>query len=111
MTINPSDKEVRGISREAQLLSERLSHHAAGKTSLPADDLLLFLYRLRDEYRIVRSTSPRFKGSSFTFLHELLYQLESRPDETLQSDEWRALIDALLHDLATGKLVLDRKNS
>jgi hypothetical protein len=74
-----------------------------------ADDLLLFLYRLRDEYRIIRSTSDRFKGPSFTFLQELLYQLESRPDETMLSAEWRAFVEALLSDIAVGKIVVVHK--
>ena len=74
-----------------------------------ADDLLLFFYRLRDEYRIVRSTSDRFKGPSFAFLHELLYQLESRPDETLLSPEWGTLVELLLSDIASGKIIVAHK--
>ena len=110
MTVNSSDKDVGRIVRDAQLLSQRLS--GPGEQAPPsADDLLLFLYRLRDGYRIVRSSSSRFKGSTFSFLHELLYQLESRPDEALRSDEWRTFIEALLRDLSSGKLILAQKKS
>jgi outer membrane cobalamin receptor len=74
-----------------------------------ADDLLVFFYRLCDEYRIVQSTSNRFKGPSFSFLHEFLYQLESRPDDTLQSEEWRSFVEVLLSEMASGKSVVARK--
>ena len=74
-----------------------------------ADDLLVFFYRLRDQYRIVQSTSDRFKGPSFSFLLELLYQLESRPDDTLQSEEWRSFVEVLLSEMASGKTVVAGK--
>jgi hypothetical protein len=109
VTINSSNTEERGPAREAQSLLEKLHPTTGSQTAPSADDLLLFFYRLRDGYRIVHSTSERFRGSSFDFLHELLYQLESRPEETLQSGEWRSLIEALLHDLASVKLTLTRK--
>jgi hypothetical protein len=74
-----------------------------------ADDLLLFCYRLRDECRVARSTSKRFQGSSFAFLNELLYDLESRPDDTLRSEERRAFIAELLSDLASGRILVSKK--
>jgi len=85
-------------------------HEMPGRSSAAvADDLLLFLYRLRDEQRIVRSTSNRFKGPSFSFLHDLLYQLESRPEETLHSVEWATFVEVLLSDIASGKIVVANK--
>lgn len=99
----------RDVQLQAEVLLKRLREEPGGRPAASADDLLLFCYRLRDGYRIVRSTSQRFRGSSFDFLHEVLYQLESRPDEALRSTEWRSLIEALLQDLASGKIALARK--
>jgi hypothetical protein len=85
-------------------------HQMSGLQRTPtADDLLLFFYRLRDEYRIVRSTSNRFKGPSFAFLHELLYQLESRPDEALRSEEWRTYVEMLLSDIASDRIIVGHR--
>jgi hypothetical protein len=94
---------------QASSLLRELHEHAGGQQSLSADELLLFLYRLRDGYRVVRSSSDRAKGSSFGFLPDILYQLESRPDEILQSEEWRSHIESLLRDLAEGRSKLSRK--
>jgi hypothetical protein len=72
-----------------------------------ADNALLFCYRLRDGYHIVRSKSSLGKGKSFSFLNELLYQLESRPDEALRSEEWKSMLETLLRDLASGALEVE----
>jgi hypothetical protein len=94
---------------QASSFLRELHEHVEGQQSLSADELLLFLYRLRDRYRVVRSSSDRSKGSSFGFLPDILYQLESRPDETLHSEESRSHIESLLSDVAEGRLKLSRK--
>lgn len=71
-----------------------------------ADDVLVFCYRLRDEYRIVRSSSRQFHGPTFSFLNALLYELESKPDETMKSSEWRSVLENVLSALASGTLVV-----
>jgi hypothetical protein len=101
-----AEKEDIGATAQAFLMS---LHQSSDSHSLAADDLLLFFYRLRDGYRIVRSTSHLFKGPSFSFLHDLLYQLESRPDETMISAEWRVFIETLLSDIASGRIVVAHK--
>ena len=101
--------EIGNIALEAGELLKEFRESGSRPLPLTADNLLLFGYRLRDGYRIVRSTSTRFKGSSFAFLQELLYQLESRPDETMSSVEWREMIERLLIDLALGKIVVTKK--
>lgn len=97
------------IAAKAKLFLKTLHQMHERQSAATADDLLLFFYRLRDEYRITRSTSDRFKGPSFAFLHELLYQLESRPDETLLSAEWRTFVEVLLSDIASGRIVVANK--
>lgn len=109
MTVNSSDSDRRDVTHQAEEFLRQLRDPQSGGTAVSADDLLLFLYRLRDGYSIVRSGSGRFKGPTFAFIHELLYQLESRPDETLASAEWRELIESLLHELASKKIMLKKK--
>ena len=94
--------------RASSLLRE-LHEHAGSQQGLTADELLLFLYRLRDGYRVVRSSSDRSQGTSFGFLSDILYQLESRPDAALESEECKSRIESLLRDLAEGKLTLSKK--
>jgi hypothetical protein len=101
--------ERENIAAQARVFLTTLQQSYDRQSGTTADDLLLFFYRLRDGYRIVRSTSDRFKGPSFAFLHELLYQLESRPDETMLSAEWRTFIEVLLSDISLGRIVAAHK--
>jgi hypothetical protein len=101
--------ERENIAAQAKVFLTTLHQTDERHSAATADDLLLFFYRLRDEYRIIRSTSDRFKGPSFSFLHELLYQLESRPEGTLLSAEWRTFVEVLLSDLASGRIVAANK--
>jgi hypothetical protein len=101
--------EQGNIAVLAKGLLSALQQRNEPRSAALADDLLLFFYRLRDEHRIIQSSSSRFKGPSFSFLHELLYQLESRPDETLLSPEWRALVELLLSDISSGRIVVANK--
>ena len=101
--------EKENIAAQAKAFLNALHQTHERHPAATADDLLLYFYRLRDDYRIIRSTSDRFKGTSFSFLHELLYQLESRPDETLLSAEWKTFVAMLLSDRASGKIVVANK--
>jgi hypothetical protein len=101
--------EGEDIAAQAKVFLTSLQQPHERSSAAIADDLLLFFYRLRDEFRIVRSASDRFKGPSFSFLHELLYQLESRPDETLLSAEWRTFVEALLSDIGSSRIVVAHK--
>jgi hypothetical protein len=94
------------VVAQAGKLLTAIRQSDGGGAAATADDLLLFLYRLHDQYRIVRSTSDRFRGSSFSFLHDLQYQLESRPDETMRSSEWRTFVDCLLSDIVSGRITI-----
>jgi hypothetical protein len=108
VTVNSSRDEIQALTLQAFSLLNQMREQSGGRPTLSADDLLLFCYRLRDGYRIVQSTSDRFRGATFGFLNDLLYQLESRPEETLQSPEWSTLIESFLRDLASGKFTLAR---
>ncbi len=110
MTINSSDAEIQNVTHQADAFLKQLRDQRSGWTSLSADDLLLFLYRLHDGYRIVRSGSRRFRGPSFAFLQGLLYQLESRPDKTFDSAEWRKFIEVFLQELVSKKIILEKKS-
>ncbi len=74
-----------------------------------ADDLLVFFYDLHDNYRILRSSGSRFSAKTFVFLSDLIYHLESRPDETMKSDQWLEFIRTVLDDIAKQRIVLGRK--
>lgn len=101
---------MRELMVQASSLLGRLHEHAGSRDEARADDILLLLYRVRDRYRILDPSGDRSKGPSFGYLPDLLYQLESRPDATLQSDEWRPRIESILRDLAEGKLSLSTKS-
>jgi hypothetical protein len=101
--------EKEDIVAQAKVFLTSLQQPHESSSAATADDLLLFFYRLSDEYRIIRSVSDRFKGPSFSFLHELLYQLESWPDEALLSAEWRTFVEVLLSDIGSGRIVVAHK--
>ena len=107
--MTPGRNEIQDLMLQASSLLRELHEHAGSPQDTRADDLLLFFYRLRDGYSVVRPSSGSSKGSSFGFLPDILYQLESRPDEALQSEELKSRIESLLRDLSEGRLTLSRK--
>jgi hypothetical protein len=94
------------ILPQARALLEVLRGSSEAEVRKSADDLLLFSHRLHDRYVVLRSSSSRFKGPTFGFLRDVIYQLESRPDETLASPEWRSFLQSLLEEIVTGKIVI-----
>lgn len=94
---------------QAKRLLEILKTSSAEQAAESADDLLLFCYRLLDEYVIVRSTSPRFAGRTFNSLRDVVYQLESDPTAALQRPEWSEILKGVLEDIVTGRIVTARK--
>ena len=107
--MSPGRNEMQAVDLQAAALLRELLEHAGSQNDLKPDDLLLFLYRLRDGYSIVRSMRGHSTGTSFENLPDILYQLESRPDAALQSEEWRSRIESLLRELAEGRLTLEQK--
>lgn len=82
---------------------------ASTDATVLADDLLVFFYDLRDNYSVAHSSSPRFSAKSFSILGELLYSLESRPDETMQNEHWRSFCEMVLEDIALGRIEIAKK--
>jgi len=74
-----------------------------------ADEILLFLYDLHDNYLIAGSSSPHFTAKTFSVLGDVIYGLESDPDGTLLNDHWKNFILSTLEDIVTGRIVLARK--
>ncbi len=73
------------------------------------DNFLVYFRGLRDQFEIVKSKSPRFSGKNFHFLADLITDLESDPEGTLRSEDYRAFITNLLEDISSGKLEIARK--
>lgn len=89
------------ISQEARRL--RLLLEGESETRV-ADELLLFFYRLKDTARIIRNRSTAFSGRSFDGLSGIIYDLESRPDETLSNCDQVTFLRTLLQDLENGTI-------
>ncbi len=73
------------------------------------DNFLVYFRGLRDQFDIVKSKSPRFSGKNFHFLADLIADLESDPEGTLRSEDYRVFITSLLEDLSTGRIEIARK--
>ncbi len=73
------------------------------------DNFLIYFRGLRDQFEIKMSKSTRFNGRNFAFLQDLISDLESDPEGTLRSQDYRTFITNLLDDLSTGKLEIARK--
>ncbi len=71
-----------------------------------ADDLLLFLYRLKDSYRIVRSRTPLVRGKSISFLNDIVYRLESNPDAALSDDDVLEVLRSVLEGIVKGTILV-----
>jgi hypothetical protein len=74
-----------------------------------ADDLLLFLIRLRDDFEIRQSKSPRFSGSALHLLRWFIEELEADPDRVLRNNQQRELLRTILEDIVSGRVLLRRK--
>ena len=93
-------------ARELQL---RIQQSSSAELPTLADDLLLFLYRLKDEYRIVKSSGRSVTGKSFSVLDDLIYRLESSPDATLTTASTVEFVKSLLGDLVQGNILIQKK--
>lgn len=74
-----------------------------------ADELILFLEHLRDEYEVSQTKSPRLSGRSFNPLNPVIYSLESNPDRILAGSNEKDLITGILEDIVSGRILVRRK--
>jgi hypothetical protein len=100
---------MQDVKQQAASLIRQLSGQEGVRQDGLADDILLFLYRLRDGYDIVHSTNTSSGGNELVYLQDVLYQLESQPERALESEEWRARIEGLLRGLTEGRWKLEKK--
>ncbi len=75
------------------------------------NNFLVYFRGLRDQFEIVKSTSPRITGKTFHFLADLITDLESDPEGTLRSQDYRTFITGLLEDISSGKVEIARKGA
>lgn len=76
-----------------------------------ADDILLYLIELRNNFEIRQSKSPRFSGHSLSPLNSFIDDLESDPEQMLQSAEERGMLQLILEDIVAGRILLQKKSS
>ncbi len=75
------------------------------------NNFLVYFRGLRDQFEIVKSSSPRITGKTFHFLADLITDLESDPEGTLRSQDYRTFITGLLEDISSGKVEIARKGT
>ena len=98
------------VVQEARSLLQLFMNLSENELARHADDILLYLRKLHDQYQIRKSRSPRFSGSTFFILENVMYELEAHPDETLRSSDFREFIMAVLSDISSLKIeVVARK--
>lgn len=90
---------------QAKTLLRSLNETRRSEENL-ADELLLFLYRLRDTHRIIRSSHPLVQGKSFVVLNEVIYRLESDPDTALSDGEISGTLRSVLEGIVKGTILL-----
>ena len=95
---------------QARLLLNLLRNTSDAETIHHADDLLSYFHALRDHHGVANSRSPRFSGSTFHILEEVIYQLESDPDATLHNDGFKELIVLVLEDIALHRIEVTDKS-
>ncbi len=73
------------------------------------NSFLVYFRGLQTEFEIASSKSPRITGKTFHFLADLITDLESDPEGTLRSQDYRTFITNLLEDISSGRVEVARK--
>ncbi|MBI5464748.1 MAG: hypothetical protein HY966_07355, partial [Ignavibacteriales bacterium] len=60
------------IAATAKRFSAILDESSPQEASRSADEMLVFLYQLRDHYQILKSSRAQFGGRRFTFLENVI---------------------------------------
>jgi len=96
---------------QASLLLQHFDTLSESELARYADDILVYFRSLHDHWMVVKSSSPRFSGSTFIILEEVMYHLEAHPDETLKSPDLREFMRLILEDIADGRILIAAKES
>lgn len=99
--IKTTDKS---ILAEAQRFLRIVLGSSEYESSRYADEILLYLYNLQDNYTVLKSMSPRFSQGPIMNLKHLIYQLESRPEETFRNSDTKSLMVLTLEDIASERV-------
>lgn len=92
------------IVDQAHLLLNLFRNTSEAEIIHHADDLLSYFHALRDHHGVANSRSPRFSGSTFHILEEVIYQLESDPDATLHNEGFKEFIILVLEDITLHRI-------
>ena len=96
--------ENNSIIGEARKFLEILRDSSEYESLKHADEILLYLYSLQDNYTILKSRSPRFSEGPVISLRHLIYQLESDPEETFRNYNMKNFMTLILEDIAFGRV-------
>jgi len=99
------------LADQARSLLHLFGNSSEAEITRHADDILSFFRKLHDSYRITKSQSPRFSGTTFIILEEVMYELEARPEATIRSVDFREFITAVLYDISSGRVHVAARNS
>lgn len=97
------------IVEQAHLLLNLFQNYSDAEIAKHADDFLSYFYHLHDHCEIVKSTSPRFSGTTFVILEDTIYRLESDPESVFQSTDFKEFIAQVLSDITTGRILIKQK--
>ena len=99
------------VIAQARALLYLLENSSDSELSQHSDAFLTYFRDLHDHNAILKSTSPRFSGTTFVILDDILYRLESDPDAAFQSGDDRELMANILSDIVLGRIVIRTKPS
>ena len=97
----PKEKDIITEARKFLRLLRESSEYESLKY---ANEVLMYLYNLQDNYTVLKSRSPRFSQGQIISLRHLIYQLESKPEETFRSCELKNFLMLTLEDIALGRV-------
>jgi len=92
------------IIAEARKFLQILQQSSEYESMKYADEILVYLYNLQDHYTILKTKSPRFSQGKIRSLGDLIYQLESKPEESFRSSELKNFLILALEDIALGRV-------
>lgn len=102
-------RSVKDIQAQAQMLLTIFQESSEYEAIKRADDFLTYFYTLRDHYRIRRLPKAGLPQGSIVNLNDVIYQLESRPEEIFQRNDLMDFISGVLRDIISGRIEISPK--